>query len=479
MPCRSKPTAMSRFDKGAANYSGHVQDRCAGADKARTPAEAARGRAATPGYRLNGKFSLDHERLAFDEFRVRDRARSTNPYSADGNGFVDLGAEAALRGDGRWRAGALRRGDRRRRRRRRRRWRSALRRLQEALADLPRPTIPGTLEVNLPAVVAGDTTIRDVRLSAEPATDGWTVKSLAATLPGRTTLEADGHADAPTASFGFKGSLLLAIGQPSGFAAWVSQDVDDAIRRLPAAGFQRQGRPDQRTPALRRSRTGARQCDIPRPCREQPAATAPSPSVAERWRAARSTSTGWRPSPRSSSAMSGANRFADRDLDLQVKAGPVSAGGLTADTVDTALRLREGAARDRPAVDRRAGRRDGQRDRDRSSDFPDNPAGNIDASLVAVDLAPLIDALAACAHGDNAVREGPRRARRGATRTCLPTRGSTWWRRSADNGDGSTGFAVSAQGKAGGTALSATLSGNGRPERCRRARRLAGAVGTQ
>ena len=38
----------------------------------------------------------------------------------------------------------------------------------------------------------------------------------------------------------------------------------------------------------------------------------------------------------------GANRFADRDLDFQIKAGPVSAGGLTADTVDTALRLRDG-----------------------------------------------------------------------------------------------------------------------------------------
>ena len=32
----------------------------------------------------------------------------------------------------------------------------------------------------------------------------------------------------------------------------------------------------------------------------------------------------------------GANRFANSDLDFQIKAGPVSAAGLTADTVDTA-----------------------------------------------------------------------------------------------------------------------------------------------
>src|SRR5690606_41582038 len=31
--------------------------------------------------------------------------------------------------------------------------------------------------------------------------------------------------------------ILLAIAQPSGFAAWLSNDVDEAVRRLPAAGF--------------------------------------------------------------------------------------------------------------------------------------------------------------------------------------------------------------------------------------------------
>src|SRR5206468_9178144 len=43
----------------------------------------------------------------------------------------------------------------------------------------------------------------------------------------------------------------------------------------------------------------------------------------------------------------GANRFANSDLDFQIKAGPVSAGGLTADTVDTALRLRDGRSEER------------------------------------------------------------------------------------------------------------------------------------
>ena len=74
----------------------------------------------------------------------------------------------------------------------------------------------------MPAVVAGDTTIRDVRLSAEPATGGWAIKSLAATLPGRTTLEVDGMLRTE-GDLGFNGSLLLAVAQPSGFAAWVAR----------------------------------------------------------------------------------------------------------------------------------------------------------------------------------------------------------------------------------------------------------------
>jgi hypothetical protein len=90
--------------------------------------------------------------------------------------------------------------------------------------------------VKLPAVVAGDTTIRDVALSAAPALDGWYLSSASAILPGRSTLEAKGFLTTGKKPR-FEGSLLLAVKQPSGFAAWLSKDVDAAIRRLPAAGF--------------------------------------------------------------------------------------------------------------------------------------------------------------------------------------------------------------------------------------------------
>src|SRR5690606_2697127 len=135
-----------------------------------------------------GTFELDDQRLVLDTFRF-ESGPLDNPYHAEGRGDVDFGAEprfsltldgAQVRFDEAIGAGdstGLTLADR-------------LSALQEAFLDLPKPSIPGTLEVNLPAVVAGDTTIRDVRFSAEPAANGWKIESLAATLPGRAKLEA-------------------------------------------------------------------------------------------------------------------------------------------------------------------------------------------------------------------------------------------------------------------------------------------------
>ena len=441
-----------RFDQGAANYSGLFKI-AARRDRSQ-PVDASLG----PGYRINGKFSFDHERLSFDEF-LFETGPLTNPYSADGRGFIALGDQARFEvtvdgaqvrfdeaigaGDA---AGSQTLAQR-------------LAVTQEALADLPRPTIPGTLEVNLPAVVAGDTTIREVRLSAEPAAEGWTVKSLAATLPGRTKLEADGllRTDGELA---FNGSLLLAIGQPSGFAAWVAQDVDDAIRRLPAAGFRADvdlGRERQRFDNLELGLGNATFRGHAESSQPQGA----KPAVVLALEGGALDVDGLAALASLFVSDVGAIRFADRDLDLQVKAGPVNAAGLTADTVDTALRLREGLLEiDRLSLGGLAGATVSATGTLR--DFPDNLAGNIDASLVSVDLVPLIEALAA-RHGENPVVNGfAERARRypdlfaDARLDVVAT--------SAENGDGSTGFAVSAQGNVGGTALSATLSGSGKPE---------------
>ncbi|MEP9388653.1 AsmA-like C-terminal region-containing protein [Mesorhizobium sp. KR9-304] len=410
-----------------------------------------------PGFRIKGKFALDNERLAFDEF-LFETGPLDNPYSADGRGFVDFAAEPrfALSVDGAQvrfdeaigaddSGGGLTLSQR-------------LAALQEALLDLPKPSIPGTVEVNLPAVVAGDTTVRDVRLSAEPATGGWTVKSLAATLPGRTTLEADGSLRTE-GELGFSGSLLLAIGQPSGFAAWVSQDVDDAIRRLPAAGFRADVDLTQERQAFSNLELGLGSASFRGKAeRRQPRDAKPATVL---------TLEGGALDVDGLAALAslfvsdlGVNRFAEGDLDLQVKAGPVSAAGLTAQSVDTAFRLREGLLEiDRLSIGDLAGATVSATGTIR--DFPASPSGNIDASVVAVDLAPLI-AAAAERYKDNVFVQGLH-SRATAYRGLFEDARLDIVATAAANGDGTTGIAVSANGNAGGTALSATVSGNGNP----------------
>jgi hypothetical protein len=409
---------------------------------------------ADPGFRLNGKFSLDHQKLGIDEFRF-ETGPLDNPYTADGKASVDLGLKPSFAieangaqvqldeavGAGKGAGLTL---DQR------------IAGLEQALLGLPKPTIPGTVEVKLPAVVAGDTTVRDVHLSAEPVEGGWSVKSLAATLPGRTTLEADGLLSVES-HFGFTGSMLLAVAQPSGFAAWLSKDVDEAIRRLPAAGFKAKVDLSEKRQAfsdleliLGKAKFSGR-IDSSQPDDAKA-------SVLMRLTGGELDVDGLTAFASIFVSDKGANRFSDRDLDFQIKAGPVSAGGLTADTVDTALRLRDGLLEvDRLSIGGLAGASISATGR--IKDFPASPTGKLDASVVAVDLKPLID-VAAQHDPDNQVLKGLA-SRAAAYPELFQDARVDLVASAADNGDGTTGLAVSGQGKAGGSAFSASLSGKG------------------
>ena len=445
--------------KGAAVYSG--QFKISGADKNSAelrgtdgePVKISTGKP-DPGFRLNGKFALDHQKLNVDEFRF-ETGPLDNPYTADGKASVDLGLKPhfAVEASGAQVqfdeavGGAAGSGftlDQR------------IAAFEQTLQHMPKPTIPGTLEVRLPAVVAGDTTVRDVRLSAEPVEGGWSVKSLAATLPGRTTLEADGMLSVED-HFGFTGSLLLAVGQPSGFAAWLSKDVDEAIRRLPAAGFKakvdlsenRQSFSDLELILGKAKFSGSIDSSQPDGAR---------PSVLMRLTGGEMDLDGLAAFASIFISDKGANRFSDRDLDFQIKAGPVSAVGLSADTVDTALRLREGLLEiDRLSIGGLAGASISATGR--VKDFPESPTGKLNASIVAVDLKPLID-VAAEHYPDNVVLKGLA-GRAAAYPELFQDARIDLLTSAADNGDGSTGLALSAQGNAGGSAFSASLSGKG------------------
>ncbi len=467
-PVAIEADGNARIENGAALYSG--QFKILGEERAAEKLRGgdgemvkAAGLKAEPGFRLNGQFSLDHRKLGIDTFRF-ETGPLDNPYTADGTAFIDLGTaprfsieakgaqvrfDEAVAGDET--DAGLTLAER-------------IAALEKALSNLPKPGMPGSIDVNLPAIVAGDTTVRDVRLSAEPAEGGWAVKSLAATLPGRTTLEADGLLRTE-GDFGFKGSLLLAVGQPSGFAAWVASDVDEAIRRLPAAGFkakvdmteQRQVFDDLELMLGKAKFSGRIDSRQPAEIR---------PSVAIRLDGEALDVDGLSAFASLFVSDKGANRFADRDLDFDIKAGPVSAGGLTADRIDTALRLRSGLLEiDRLSIDGLAGA--SLSATGRIKDFPQSPTGNLDASIVSVDLAPLIG-LAAQHYPENLLLAGLA-SRAAAHHGLFEDARIDVVANAAANGDGDTGLTLSVQGSAGDSAISASLSANGRPDELDRA----------
>lgn len=431
----------ARIEDGRARYSGTFR---LNAPVAADPAAA--GGKEPPSYRLSGAFDLDHAALAVEEFRF-ETGPVQDPYVAEGTASFDLGPEPRflIRADG----AQIRFDDAAGEAAGRFDLRQRLTALHEFLLDAPRPTIPGRIEMMLPAVVAGDTTARDVHLFAEPSDAGWSVASLGGTLPGRTTLEAKGELAVGDEAFGFDGSLLLAVGQPSGFAAWLARDVDDAIRRLPAAGFsadvalspERQtfrnlelvlgearfrGEAESRTPAGAKHAL-ALKLDGDRLDVEGMAAFA-SLFVSD-----------------SSEA-----RLAERDLELEIVAGPVSAAGLTAETLDTALRLKEGRLEiDRLAIGGLAGANVSATATLTQLSGP--PAGEIDASVIAADLAPLVAALAGRFPENPFVAEAQRRA--AAYPGLLEDAAIRIEARSGGEQGGEAGLVLDVSGEAGGTAF--------------------------
>lgn len=199
-----------------------------------------RGEGPADPIRMSGQFELSNERVRVPEYRL-EAGPPDDPYIVTGEATFDTGREPEflLIADGQQidvsrignsgEAGKTGRDPQV----------SARQRLQALLAiaaDIPIPQVPGRASLSLPAVVIGDTTVREVRLDVRPDGDGWRIDRADALLPGRTTLEAKGRL-ALRGNRSFIGDLLVASNQPSGLAAWLAGSVDPEIRRLKTAGF--------------------------------------------------------------------------------------------------------------------------------------------------------------------------------------------------------------------------------------------------
>ncbi|MCO5138636.1 MULTISPECIES: AsmA family protein [unclassified Shinella] len=190
--------------------------------------------------RVAGKFELSNERIRVPDYRL-EAGPSEDPYVVTGEATLDTGRapEFLLIADGQQidvsRIGNNGEGGKTGRNPQV----SARQRLQALLAiaaDIPIPQVPGRASLFLPAVVVGDTTVREVRLDVKPDGEGWRIDRADALLPGRTTLEAKGRLTLRQ-NRGFVGDLLVASNQPSGLATWLAGSVDPEIRKLKTAGF--------------------------------------------------------------------------------------------------------------------------------------------------------------------------------------------------------------------------------------------------
>ncbi len=190
--------------------------------------------------RLNGRFELTNDRIRIPEYRM-EVGSTSDPYVITGEATLDTGSapEFLLTADGQQidvnrigNQGAAGKTNRDPAVSARQRLSSLL----DIVGQVPIPQVPGKATVRLPAIVAGDTTIRDVALELEPAGNGWMIDSAVGTLPGRTQVEGKGKLTL-TGDPSFNGQMVVASSQPTGLASWLAGSVDPAIRQLRQAGF--------------------------------------------------------------------------------------------------------------------------------------------------------------------------------------------------------------------------------------------------
>lgn len=357
------------------------------------------------GNRVAGKFKLDDRRLAVDEFRF-ETGPLDDPYVATGT--ADIGFGQAPSFSVKATGAQVRLGDDKAASPDKEvTFADRVDQLERALQGLPVPTIPGNVDIDLPAIVAGDTTIRDVAVSAISQAGNWQINRLSANLPGRTTLEGSGLlATAPEPSF--KGKVVLAVAQPSGFANWLARDIDAPVRRLARAGFSANvdlKREEQTFEELELALGSARLTGSAR----RVAKPGDRPLLS-------ATLTGGAVSADEVAALGSLlfsekreARLGDHWVDVSAKVGPVGTAPLVAGGVDVAVRMADGTLDiDRLNISDLAGASLAAAGKIEA--LASSPSASLDATVIAPDLASLVRLASSLAPGNRLLAQLDRNA---------------------------------------------------------------------
>ncbi len=192
-----------------------------------------------PGWRAGGSFELRPEMLRLPELTLAE-GPDDRPFSLTGAATIALGAEMRFDAVLKSRQVDLDRSigkgpgepvD----------VNAAGGALVAALASLPRPPIQGRIGFDVPGIVVGGSVVQNLQFDAATDSKGWRIEELAADLPGRTRLSADGTIEtAPKVRF--VGGVRVTSEQPSIFAAWWRGG--SAGTRLPLQPFDMSGQLD-------------------------------------------------------------------------------------------------------------------------------------------------------------------------------------------------------------------------------------------
>ncbi|MEM7290007.1 MAG: AsmA family protein, partial [Pseudomonadota bacterium] len=182
-----------------------------------------------------GKFLATPQRIEVPEFRM-DVGSSDDPYTITGTGKASVKEKLFFRITADGRQIDLDRLKQSQDSAVTGTFESRLAVLRSILDRIPMPQAEGEIDIVLPAIVAGDTFIREVKTKVRPYGKSWDLRSFSAKFPGNTLVEATGRVGLRE-DFGFAGKVLVASRQPSGLAAWMSGGVDAQIRRLKTLGF--------------------------------------------------------------------------------------------------------------------------------------------------------------------------------------------------------------------------------------------------
>lgn len=257
--------------------------------------------------------------------------------------------------------------------------------LEAFLSRIPVPAMAGVIDVSLPALVAGDTTLRDLSFSAAPQDGRWRISRYGAELPGRTRLEGEGVLET-SEGLGFRGTMTLASRQPTGFAQWLGIAADDGLRGLSGAGFTASVELGARRQILRDLELQLGEARYLGFIDRQTGGGA-APSIALNLDARDADLDVLATLAGGASALSG------HDLDIALKAVPVKAGGLQAGGMDAALRVKNGRIDiDRLLITDFAGA--GVATTGAVEGWPAAPQGLVEATVTAGDPAAALELLA-------------------------------------------------------------------------------------